>query len=137
MITWEQKSKCKVWIKWDNFELDSHSVLWSVRPSEALSWGQQKTSRWYPNPAQGKAAQLVTRMGLNPLSNRYNLANFTYYSLDSPFYQILKSSRGIQILKCGFCKKTFIMNDFLRNPHFKARAMWPKDGATQSSDWFQ
>ena len=28
---------------------------------------------------------------------------------------------GSTILKCGFCKKSFIMNDFLRNPHFSQK----------------
>ena len=45
------------------------------------------------------------------------------------------------ILECGFCKKSFIMNDFLRNPHFsdyhqffKLNFYWPtaKKGSGRS-----
>ena len=101
--------KCKVWIRWDNFELDSHSVLWSVRPSEALSWGQQKTSWWYPSPG--------CKDGFKPFIE--SLQPCKFHLLFSRF-SILSN---IEVI--------------LRNSNTKARAMWPKDGATQSSDWFQ
>ena len=31
----------------------------------------------------------------------------------------------VERLKCGFCKKSFIINDFLQNPHFSRRTKFP------------
>jgi hypothetical protein len=35
------------------------------------------------------------------------------------FKAILETSLVKHYLKCGFCKKSFIINNFLRNPHFR------------------
>ena len=54
----------------------------------------------------------------------------------------LSSKYSCYQLKCGFCKKSFIMNDILQNPHFSSFykqqfVVWKEDFDSFSLFWFR